>query len=207
MAARGSSSFVREFVRNPATTGAIAASSNYLAREMVRGFDWQRIRTVVEYGPGTGAITGEVLASLAPGARYAAIEVNPQFAQRLRETFPGISIHQTSAADVARVCAEEGFESLDAIVCCLPWASFSDQLQSAILDATISMLNASSQFATFAYLQGLLLPGGFKIRRRLHRCFASVESSRVVWCNLPPAFVYRCRDPRLAAGDAPANGR
>ena len=191
------SNFQWEFVRHPGTVGAIAASSSSLAREMVQGFDWHRIRTVVEYGPGTGAITGEILGRLQPGARYAAIEINPQFVQHLRTRYPGVAIHQNSAVDVASVCAQEGFASLDAIVCGLPWASFGAPLQTAILDAAIAMLEPDGQFATFAYLQGLLLPGGMKIRRRLQRCFASVESSRVVWRNLPPAFVYRCRNPQV----------
>jgi phosphatidylethanolamine/phosphatidyl-N-methylethanolamine N-methyltransferase len=191
------SNFQWEFVRHPGTVGAIAASSSSLAREMVQGFDWQRIRTVVEYGPGTGAFTGEILARLQPGARYAAIEINPQFVQHLRAKYPGVAIHQNSAVDVASVCAAEEFTSLDAIVCGLPWASFSDSLQTAILDPMIAMLEPDGQFATFAYLQGLLLPGGIKMRRRLRRCFASVESSRVVWRNLPPAFVYRCRHPQV----------
>jgi phospholipid N-methyltransferase len=197
MAATCNRNFLWEFVRHPGTVGAIAASSVFLAREMVQGFDWQRIRTVVEYGPGTGAFTGEILAQLQPGARYAAIEINPQFAQHLRAKYPGVAIHQISAVDVASVCAQEGFASLDAIVCGLPWASFSDPLQTAILDAAIAMLEPDGQFATFAYLQGMLLPGGSRMRSRLRRCFASVESSRVVWRNLPPAFVYRCRNPQV----------
>jgi len=205
MTATSRSNFQWEFVRQPSTVGAIAASSVFLAREMVRGFDWQRIRTVVEYGPGTGAITGEILRQIQPGTRYAAIEINPSFVRHLRTRYPDVPVHQTSATDVANVCVKEGIGRVDAIVSCLPWASFGDQLQSAILDAAVAVLAPDGQFATFAYLQGLLLPGGMRLRHRLRRCFASVETSRVVWRNLPPAFIYRCRNPRLATGDAPAD--
>ena len=48
------------------------------------------------------------------------------------------------------------------------------------------------QFATFAYLQGLLLPAGQRFKDKLAQSFSKVEKSPTVWRNLPPAFVYRC---------------
>jgi phospholipid N-methyltransferase len=54
------------------------------------------------------------------------------------------------------------------------------------------VLAPGGQFATFAYWQGMLLPAAWRFSRRLHRTFSSVQRSRTVWRNLPPAFVYRC---------------
>ena len=44
-----------------------------------------------------------------------------------------------------------------------------------------------------AYLQGLMFPNGQRFRRLLGEVFRGVEISPVVWKNIPPAFVYRCR--------------
>ena len=184
--------FLWEFVRQPGTVGAVAASSPFLAREMVDGFDWATIRTVVEYGPGTGAFTRQILERLQPGARYVALEVNPRFVSNFQTYFPNVPIYQQSAAEVASVCGREEITRIDAVVCGLPWASFGNSLQAAILDATAAMLSPNGQFSTFAYLQGLLLPGGFRLRNHLRRRFASVKTSRIVWRNLPPAFIYHC---------------
>ena len=185
--------FLREFLRQPGIVGAIAASSKYLAKEMVAGFDWDRIASVVEYGPGTGAFTGHILERMAKDARYVAFEINPRFARRFRAQYPGVPIHETSVADVQEVCRSEGIDRIDAVVCGLPWASFPADLQTSILDATRTMLAPGGQFGTFAYLQGLLLPGGMRLRRLLRDRFAAVTTSRIVWRNLPPAFIYRCR--------------
>ncbi len=57
----------------------------------------------------------------------------------------------------------------------------------------MSVLKEQGQFATFAYLQELLLPAGLRFRRMLRHYFREVSTSRTVWKNLPPAFVYRCR--------------
>jgi phosphatidylethanolamine/phosphatidyl-N-methylethanolamine N-methyltransferase len=187
--------FLWEFLCQPGTVGAVAASSAFLAREMVEGFDWPRIRTVVEYGPGTGAFTGPILQRLEPGARYVAIELNPHFIHRFQTRYPGVPVHQESAVRVAHVCHSEGIAQIDAVVCGLPWASFPDDLQTSILDATVAMLAPDGQFGTFAYLQGLLLPGALRLRNHLRARFQSVTTSRIVWRNLPPAFIYRCRGP------------
>ena len=55
------------------------------------------------------------------------------------------------------------------------------------------VLKPGGQFVTFAYLQGLLLPAGRRFRAKLKRSFSDVTKSKIVWRNLPPAFVYRCR--------------
>jgi hypothetical protein len=47
-------------------------------------------------------------------------------------------------------------------------------------------------FATFAYLQGTFLPAGRSFKKRLTKYFSKVVKSKVIWRNLPPAFVYRC---------------
>ena len=40
-------------------------------------------------------------------------------------------------------------------------------------------------FVTFGYLQSLVLPGAWALRRRLRRSFAEVDRSAVVWGERP----------------------
>ncbi len=173
--------------------GAIAPSSRRLAREMVDWIDWSDVRTVVEYGPGTGVFTEEILRRLSGGSRFFAIEANRRFADTLQDRFPQIRIYHDDVSSVAPLCQREGVSVIDAVVCGLPWAAFRDAEQTELLDATVELLADGGYFATFAYLQGLLLPGGQRFRRKLRPRFREVEVSRTVWRNLPPAFVYRCR--------------
>ena len=87
---------------------------------------------------------------------------------------------------------ETGLGAIDSIVCGLPWAVFDEELQDSLLNATLDSLKPGGQFATFAYLQGLLLPAGKRFKEKLAQSFSKVETSPTVWRNLPPAFVYRC---------------
>ena len=192
MSLREYTRFLGEFVSKPGVVGAVSPSSHSLGRKMVEWIDWPNVRTVVEYGPGTGAITEHILAEMRPGTTFLAIEINPSFVESLRIRYPDVRVHQESVTNVRAICREEGIDEVDAVVSGLPWASFSDDDQSAYLNAMMTVLRPGGRFATFAYLQGLLLPAGRRFRRNLRQYFSQIELSRTAWRNLPPAFVYRC---------------
>ncbi len=185
--------FFSSFLRHPIATGAIAPSSRYLARAMVSWIDWDQVATCVEFGPGTGAFTPSILASMNPGTDFFAVELNPEFAATMTRKFPNIDVFCRSVAEIDQICDARGVANIDCIICGLPWAAFSTELQQTLMNAILSRLSAGGYFCTFAYLQGTLLPAGIRFRRLLHNAFASVECSPTVWRNLPPAFVYQCR--------------
>ncbi|TWT65315.1 class I SAM-dependent methyltransferase [Allorhodopirellula solitaria] len=184
--------FLKNFARNPTAVGAIAPSSQGLVDTMVDWFDWDELRGVVEFGPGTGVFTEGITQRLHPDAAFFAIERSPDLAALTRARCPATTVHEASAAEVQRLCQSEGMQQVDAIICGLPWASFPESLQAGILDATLDVLRPGGRFATFAYWQGVALPAGRRFSKRLRSSFSDVHRSPTVWRNLPPAFVYRC---------------
>lgn len=184
-------SFLKEFVSKPHQIGAIAPSSPSLARRLVEGIDWTRIEVAVEYGPGDGAVTVEVLRQVR-SKTFFAIESNEVYADTFARRFPDVRLYLDSAVNVAQICRVEGVERIDFVLSSLPWANFSDGLQDRILDATLDVLAPNGQFSTFAYMHGLALPSGRRFRQKLMTRFGTVERSAVVWRNAPPAIVYWC---------------
>ena len=190
--------FLAQFVRDPVAVGAVAPSSSHLARVMLDSFDWENVDAAVEFGPGTGAFTRFVPERLRDGARFFAVERNGSFVARLRDELPGVDVAHDSIERVAGLCDERGLGNagdgggVDAVVCGLPWAAFPESLQRSFLEATLAVLKPGGRFATFAYLQGLPLPAGRRFRALLDDHFGTVEISRTVWRNVPPAVVYRC---------------
>ena len=184
--------FLREFVKNPGTIGAVAPSSGALARRIVAEAGVAEASAVVEYGPGTGVFTEEILAAKKPAAPFLAIERNPEMAARFRERFPDVALFEDSVESAPRILEGLDLALADSIVSGLPWASFPPGLQDRLLESTLAILPEGGRFATFAYLQGLLLPSGRRFKNVLKDHFSQVERSPVVWPNLPPAFVYRC---------------
>ena len=198
----GALRFLGQFLRRPGTVGAVAPSSRWLARRMVEWLDWQEVHTVAEYGPGTGVFTREILSRLSPEGTFIAFEANKEIAAFWRSQFPEQRLYCGSAAKVGEELSRLGHSQLDAVISGLPWAAFPESLQREILDATLAVLRPGGYFATFAYLQGLLLPAGIRFRRLLKENFAEVETSPVTWLNLPPAIVYRCRSRAAAEQSA-----
>lgn len=185
-------SFLSAFLRAPISTGAIAPSSRGLARRMVEDLDLESARTVVEVGPGTGSFTGSILAA-SPRARVLAVEINGDFATRLRTRFPRLHVVHDSVEQLPRHLADSGLGPADVVLCGLPWAILDTDTQRRLLDGICRSLGPGGRFATFGYVHCTVLPWSRHFRRLLRAEFSSVRTSQVVWKNLPPAFVYRCR--------------
>jgi phosphatidylethanolamine/phosphatidyl-N-methylethanolamine N-methyltransferase len=185
--------FLAGFLRAPWRVGAIAPSSRALAELMTEDMGLGEARTVVELGPGTGVFTRAICGRVSAEALVMAVEIDPRMADLLRPRFPRVSIVNDSAEHLDRHLAEAGRKSADAILSGLPWASFPADLQNRLLTAVLGVLRPGGKFATFAYSHASWLPPGRRFRGLLAASFVSVEATRVVWPNLPPAFVYRCR--------------
>ena len=189
--------FLKNFLRNPGQVGAIAPSSHRLVRMMVDWFDWDQIRNVVEFGPGTGVFTQAISERLHPESTFFAVEKSAEMAELTRKRCPDVTVYNDSVTNISQLCQQESIGKIDAVICGLPWASFPESLQTEIIESMLGVLAPEAQFATFAYWQRVVLPAGARFNRRLQNTFASVERSPSVWLNLPPAFVYRCTKPVL----------
>ncbi len=193
--------FLKEFIKSPGTVAAIAPSSPGLAAAMLKGLDLATAHTVVEYGPGTGAFSRAVLNSLGPSwfadptaRRFIAIEYTKPLADMLQADHPEITVIHDSAANVESICASHGIRvgEVDAVISGLGWPSFTDELRTQVLEGTARVLKPGGEFRTFGYHVGLLMKGAWHFRREARRLFKEVHIGRVVWGNMPPAFVYRC---------------
>lgn len=187
--------YLRQYLQAPTQIGAVAPSSAALAARMLETVDFDRSTAIVEFGPGPGNVTSMLVPRLQSGTRFFAIEANEQMCRAFRSKFPGVRLHEGSAADVSSFCEREGLgaaESVDAVVSGLPWASFSEGLQRSILEAVLRVLKPGGQMVTFAYNFGTFLPAGRRFSRTLPKYFSRVDRSRSVLWNVPPAFVYRC---------------
>jgi len=186
--------FVKQFVREPRTIGAIAPSSSKLASRMIEQINFERVRVIVEYGPGTGAFTRQVLKHLHPNRTiFFGLELNEHMNRIACAQVPEIPIFQDSASEIRKYLRQFGVKHADAVISGLPWAAFPESLQDEILYETQAGLRKGGVFSTFAYLHGLVLPSGIRFRSKLKQHFSEVKISPVVWGNVPPAIVYWCK--------------
>ena len=185
--------FFSQFLRNWQTTGAVAPSGPVLAARMMETSEVWRAHHVLELGPGTGAFTETIQDTMPEGSEYLGLELNEVFVESLRPRFPRMSFIAAAAQefDLGSYCASR--QPFDVIVSGLPWTAFPQSLQNAILANVLPHLAPGGRFATFAYWGFHKLPSGRRFRSLLHSHLPGVETSRVVWANMPPAFVYVAR--------------
>ena len=181
--------FLAEFAREPLKVGALWPSSKALSRVVVDCCDFKAGATVVELGPGTGAFTGLLLKRLNGRGRLLAVEINEAHAAMLQRRLPGCDVIQGSAENLPRYL--DG-QRVNCVVSGLAWANMSPQTQNQILQAVLDSLTPSGQFVAFAYAHAVWMPTSRRFRRQLMEHFEWVETTPIVWRNLPPAFVYRC---------------
>ncbi len=184
---------LRRFLRHPVQVGALCPSSRTLCRAIASGIGIESAVQVVELGPGTGAITREIIRRLPDSGRLLAIELDAALCTCLQKTFPDINIRHDSAVRLGELLEEQQLPKPEVVISGLPWAVFPERLQREILEAVCAHLAPGGCFTTFAYLQGLMLPAGIRFRRLLGEFFPEVATGRIVWKNLPPALIYRCR--------------
>ena len=160
---------------------------------MVEWGDLAQADAVAELGPGTGSFTSAILDTIDTKTLFLAFEVNAAFAARLQDRFPAVLVYPDSAERLREYLEQHDKTQVDAVLCGLPWASLPMEVQTSVMQAIVDALRPGGTFATFAYIHALCLPNARRFRKRLESVFSSVERSPVVWRNLPPAFVYRCR--------------
>lgn len=195
---------LREFISDPLGTATIAPSSMALAHAMLEGIDFSTIRSLVEYGPGTGVFTRAALELChnhplddPTGRTFLAIERNPGLAEDLPQSVPSVpgthlNVVHGDALEVRDRCATLDILPVDLVISGLGWPSIPKAPRRAILEATAQVLNPGGQFRTFGYHIGLCMPGAWDFRRVCRELFETVTISPIIWGNLPPAFVYTC---------------
>ena len=182
-----------EFLKHPARVGACCPSSQALCREITSSIGLEKAGMIVELGPGTGVITEAIRRKRNPGARFAAVELDENLAADIEARFADVTVFRGCASRLDDMLSSRSLPRADVVISGLPFAIFPDELQEKILRGVVRSLSPGGVFATFAYVQGCILPAGIRFRHKLESTFAEVTTSSVVWNNMPPAFIYRCR--------------
>ena len=181
--------FIRGLIANPRRVGSVAPSGAGLGRAMAAQIDLSVPGPVLELGPGSGAITRQLLAYGVAPERLIVIEFEPAFAALIAEKFSGINVINGDAFALDRTLAAGGVDDvpLAAVVSSLPMLNFSKERRVALLEAAFDRLAPGAPFIQFTY--------GFQ---KPVEAPEGIETScaAMVWRNIPPAhvWVYRRRE-------------
>jgi phospholipid N-methyltransferase len=177
--------FALNFFRHPFMLGSIWPSSRFLVDEVLRPIDWERARVIVEYGPGVGTITAEILRRMHPEAHLVAIETNEAFVKFLKTSLadPRLHVENESAADVGSILQRRNLPPAQYVVSGIPLGSMPEALRVDIVAKTRTALAPGGQFLVYQFTSRVLPV--------LQRTFRDVSRSTEKR-NIPPAHLFVC---------------
>lgn len=184
--------FLGAFLRARRTVGAIAPTSRGVARRIADLAGVRSAGLIAELGPGTGAITTELLAALRPDGQLWAFEIYPPFVEQLRGTIrdPRFRLVAESAELIDAVRARSGLEPFDAIISAIPFSLLPRDRTRAMLRSAARALRPDGVLVALQYHPRYLPP-------LLRADFGALEREFYPW-NLPPACLFRASRPRRA---------
>ena len=165
--------------------GSLVPSSRFLVRTLLSQIEWDRARILVEYGPGVGTFTREILKRMRPDATLVVIELNPTFVSFLRHEIrdPRLRVIYGSAAGVRAVLEEMGSPSADYIISGIPYSTLPDSARREILRESRQVLSPEGEFLVYQFT-GTVLP-------YLQSSFRSVRQDFEL-LNILPARIFCC---------------
>jgi phospholipid N-methyltransferase len=191
--------FGRNFIKHPRMLGSLIPSSRFLVNHLLAEVDWSRARVLLEYGPGVGTFTTEILRRMRPDAVLVALETNTDFVRFLKGRLRDDRLHviHGSAADADAALAHLDLSQADYVISGIPYTTMPPDLRDIILHKTHSVLNADGAFLVYQFTRSVL--------PYLQRVFGSVYQDFEP-LNVMPARLFYCRH-QVDHGAPERNGR
>ncbi len=179
-------SFLKESLKSLKTSGTIIPSSRYLVSKLLKGINFKLARLIIEFGPGDGKITKDLLKNLHPDATLIIFEINDSFYDTLLKIEDKrLIVVKESAASVEDVLKTNGFDKVDYIVSSLPLTNIPKPITATILENAYKSLKTQGYFMQYQY--SLTYYSALKV------VFNGNVSLGFEPLNIPPAFIYTCQ--------------
>ncbi len=176
---------ISSFIKKPKEIGAVAPSSKFLTKEIIKYISFKDTKIIIELGPGLGTFTRAILKKANPNARILCFEINKRFCRYLNKNISDkrMVLIESGAENITENLKKIGIERVDCVISGLPFRNFSDAQKKRVLAEVKKCLKEDGKFVLFQYTNGIneILKSHF---RKVTRKFVPI--------NVPPSFVYVC---------------
>lgn len=185
MAKTTSRKFFKEYLSEKKVVGAVAPSSRFLCKKMLSRIDFSKDLVLVEYGPGTGVFTDEIIKRMSPNSVLYVFELNEVFydalATRIKD--PRVQIIHDSAGKAEYYLNKDNYHHADVVLSSLPLAVIPNEVKEEVMNVSEKLLADQGLYVQFQY--------SLNAKKLLKSHFRNMKISFTPM-NIPPAFVYHC---------------
>lgn len=197
--------FGRNFIKHPKMLGSLIPSSRFLVNKVLGEVDWARARVFLEYGPGVGTFTTEILRRMRPDAVLIVLETNADFVRFLRGKIHDDRLHVVhgSAVEADSALAGLNLRHADYVISGIPYTTIPPEVREVILRKTHSVLHPNGAFLVYQFTR-TVLPYLQQVFGRVHQGFEpfNVMPARLFFCRHPMDRVNQERNGQRANGSA-----
>lgn len=184
---------LKRFLRRPFQVAYIIPSSRTLVRRVAQRMDMTRPRVIVEFGPGEGCHSREILRRMHPDSQLLLFELDPELADHLQTQFRNesrVTVLNADAFTLQTELTRNGHSHCDYVVSGIPFSLLGSRKKGELLQKTHQVLapRHGSAFITYQLTTELVSHC---------RHFARVETQYCLQ-NFPPMFVLKFH--RMANG-------
>lgn len=185
MSKPSSPKFFKTYMQEKKVVGAVAPSSRFLRKKMLAKIDFSKDLVIVEYGPGTGVFTEEIIKKMSPGSRLYVFELNEVFYDSLSTKIkdPRVKIFHDSAEKSEFYLNKDNYHHADFVLSSLPLAVIPKTVKDEILKVSEKILADQGMYVQFQY--------SLNAKKMLKNHFRNMNIAFTP-INVPPAFVYYC---------------
>lgn len=165
--------------------GSVVPSSRFLVNDVLSAVDWGQARVIVEFGPGVGTMTREILKRMRRDATLVAMELNPAFVELLDQEIDDsrLCVVNASAGKVRTVLEGLGKGQADCIISGIPYTNMPEATRREILNESREALSSEGSLLVYQFTRTVL--------PYLESSFGSVRQ-RFQLLNIFPARIFHC---------------
>ncbi len=178
--------FFKEALKNMKTSGTIMPSSRFLIKKLLNDIDFISSKVIVEFGPGNGIITQQILNKMAPDALLICFEINDYFYRQVKQINDDrLYVVNASAEHVKKELNNLNIKEVNCFISSLPLTNIPNEIAINILTNSKEVLCANGQFIQYQY--------SLTFFKKLKQVFNENNVNlKFEFLNVPPAFIYFC---------------
>jgi phospholipid N-methyltransferase len=130
--------------------GAVSRSSKFVIKKVLENIKKEKIESILEFGPGDGVLTIELLKKLTADGKIFVVELDPNFVEELRRIKDKrLVVIEGKMEDIVEHPKKFGIESVDIIVSSIPFTFIKKEDREDVVKKSKKILVEGGEFIIF----------------------------------------------------------